>query len=180
MSDHINGYALALFSLGQEEKKLKNYKDNAMDLIHAFAHNPDYIKLLDSKSMPNEMKHQMIQKAVGKKVEKSILNFIKILVDRSKVNLLVAILTKLIKLINTDLKISEGIVYTISPLNKGELSKVESRTSKMMGHKITLRNKIDAELVSGLKIVVGDETIEDSILSRLEFIKYELLDKEDD
>ena len=178
MLAHINGYALALFSIAQEEKKLKQYKEDALAVIEAVESNVEIIHLMDSKSLPVDTRQELIKKAF-KSVNKNMTNFLFILVERSKFNIVIQVLKKFIKLTNNILNIKEGIVYSVDKLSAKELKDVQAKTSKMLGYKVTLMNKLDAELVSGVKIIVGDEIIEDTVISRLEQIKYELLKREE-
>ena len=178
MSEHINGYALALFSIAQDEKKIKQYKEYSLATIEAIEDNEEVIHLLDSKSISVEKRQDIIKKAF-KSTNKNMINLLFILVERSKFYMTIHILKKFIKLANNILNIKEGIVYSIKFLDDSEMKDVQSRTSKILGYKVVLKNKIDAELLSGIKIIVGDEIIEDTVISRLEQIKYELLKREE-
>jgi F0F1-type ATP synthase delta subunit len=51
MNVHINGYALALFSIAKENKKLDDYKKKSLLLIEIINQNDDYIKIMDSKKI---------------------------------------------------------------------------------------------------------------------------------
>ncbi|WKX02149.1 ATP synthase F1 subunit delta [Candidatus Mycoplasma mahonii] len=178
MSEYINGYALALLSLAQEEKKLKHYKQFSIDTIEAIEDNEEIIHLLDSKSIELEERIKIV-KTTFKKTNNNFINLLSILVERSKFYLIIGILKKFIKLSNNILNIKEGIVYSVNELTKKELEDIQTRTFKTLGYQVVLSNKLDAELVSGLKIIVGDEIIEDTVMSRLEAIKYELLKRKE-
>ena len=176
-TEHINGYALALFSLAKEEKKLKKMKDGALVISESLKDNEDYTHLLSSKRLDMATKEKMVAKAF-KGVEKHLINFILIVAKSGKATIVVPVLNKLISYINEDLNIKEGIVYSSQKLTGAEIKKIETKVSKQLGFKPKLVNKIDAFLISGIKIVVGDEVIEDSVESRLEQIKQLLLREE--
>lgn len=176
MTNYINGYALALFALAKEEKKLQKYKDQALEIINSLDGNEDYLVLLNKKSIPVEERKQLVSKAFGK-LEQNLINFLFILVEKAKANNLVGILKKLIKFINEALKISEGVVYTPEKITPEQLASISKKTAKSLGiEKLTLVNKIDKELISGFKVVVADEIIEDTISSRLDEIRQQLLE----
>lgn len=179
MSEHINGYALALFSLAEEEKKLNQYKTQSVSLIESFKENAEYITVMNTKSIHADKKHEMIQKAF-KGFDKNLVNFMFVLSDRSKFHLITPVLEKLVKLINNKLRINEGYIYTVELLTKAELAKITKRTETLLNKKLTLINKVDKELISGYKIVVGDELIEDTVMLRLEELKNQLLERKDD
>lgn len=177
--NYINGYALALFLLAKEEKKLSTYKDESHEILLALEGNEEYLALLNKKSLPLAERKDLVAKAFGK-LEKNLVNFLFILVEKAKADMLVNILNKLIKLINESLKISEGVVYTPEKLTPEEITKISKQVALRLGlGKLDLINKIDKELVSGFKVVVADEIIEDSVVSRLQQIKAQLLERKE-
>lgn len=178
MTDHINGYSLALFSLATEEKKLKQYKTESVEVIKALNEAEGYEKILSSNSIDADSKRKMINEAFGKAINVNLLNLLFILVDRNKFKIVKPVLKKLIKFINEKEKINEGIIFTPEKLTPKELDDVTKRTEKLLNMKVSLENKIDKELISGFKIKVGDEVIEDNVHSRLEDMKKQLLRKE--
>ena len=178
MQENINGYSLALFSIAKEEKKLKQFKEQSQLIIDSLIESDGYENILSSNSITIEEKQGMLKKAFTKGLNKNLLNFLLILVEKNRFKIVRQVLFKLIKFINEDLNINEGIVYTPIKLMTKDLKAIELRTGKLLSTKVTLVNKIDAELISGFKVVVGDEIIEDTISSRLEDIKNQLLRKE--
>lgn len=178
MTDHINGYSLALFSLAQEEKKLTQYKTQATEIVKALNEVEGYEHLLSSYTLDAETKKKMIKEAFGKGLNKNLLNFLYLLVDRNKFKVTKPALNKLVKFINEKENINEGVVYTPIKITPALLSDVTKKVEKVLGIKVSLVNKIDQELLSGFKVIVGDEVIEDNVVSRLEDIRNELLRKE--
>jgi len=178
MTEHINGYALALFDLAKEEKKLIAYKDQSLAIIDAIEANEGIVAILNSKGTEVAKRQDLVKKAFAK-VNKTLRNFLFILVERSKFQVAVPALKKLVKFINQAKKVNEGTVYSTEKLSPKQIKDIEVRTSKMIGSKVVLINKLDATLVSGIKIQVGDEVIEDTVLSRLEQIRNELLEREE-
>ena len=178
MTDHINGYSLALFSLAKEEKKLKLYKTQSTQVVEALTEVEEYESLLSSNSLSVEQKTKMIKQAFSKKINKNLLNFLLILIERNKFRVAKPALLKLVKFINEEQNINEGVVYSAIKLTSKQLKDIEVKTEKTLKLKLSLINKLDAELLSGFRIVVGDEVIEDTISSRLEDIKNQLLGKD--
>ena len=174
MTEYINGYALALFNLAKEEKKLIKYKKEAILIIEALEQNPKAIHLFNSKLNDFNQRKELITNAF-KKVNNNFLHFLFILANRSKFNLTIVILKKLIKFINQKKQINEGIVYSTKKLTLSQLREIESKTSKMLGIKVILTNKLDVNLIGGIKVEVNNQIIEESVVSRIEQIKNSLL-----
>jgi F-type H+-transporting ATPase subunit delta len=165
MNVHINGYALALFSIAKENKKLDDYKKKSLLLIEIINQN-------DNKKV------KLIKEAFSKNLNKEFQNFLFILIKRHKFRIINTILNKLIKFINEEKKIIEGIIYTSNKLSLEEIKKIENKISKILNKKVSLKNKLDSKIISGIKIQVGNKIIEDTISSRFKLLKKELLEKE--
>jgi len=174
MTEHINGYALALLQLANDDKKILLYKKDVNLILEAIIENPKYISILDSKVIEFSKKEKLIDKAFAK-VNVNIKNLIKILAKRQKASLLRHILKKFIHIVNKQENIREGIVYSVEKLTPTEMKKISKKIDKMVNHKVNLENKIDKELISGIKVIVNDRVIEDSAISRLYNLKAELM-----
>lgn len=179
MVEHINGYALALLSLAKEENKLKQYKTQSEQIIESIEENPKYLEIMSTKSIDKEVKKELISAAFAR-MNKNLLNLMFILSERHKFKMLVHILEKLIKFINTEEKINEGIVYTNEKLTPATIKSLEKKVSTSLGLKVKLVNKLDAEIISGFRIIVDDQLIEDTIESRLAGLKETLLCRKED
>ena len=177
MQEQIQGYTLAILDIAKEEKKLKQYNEHAQAVLFAISENPQYLDILKSHSLDSAIKHDMVAKAF-KSINVNLLNFIKLLIDKSRTSLLVPVLRKLRSMINEILSIHEGIVYSVEKLTPVEIKKVEATASKKLGYKLTLVNLIDKDLLAGIKVTVGDMVIQNDAADKLSELKTMLLEKE--
>ena len=136
-NEHINGYALALFSLAKEEKKLKKMKDGAVAISESLKDNEDYLHLLSSKRLDMTTKEKMVAKAF-KGMDQHLINFILITAKTGKATIVVPVLNKLTKYINEDLNIKEGIVYSSQKLTSVEISKLKLLFQNNLGLNLSL------------------------------------------
>ena len=178
MSAHINGYALALFSIAKDNQKINHYKKQASLLLKLIDKNDQYKKIMDSKQISFEKKENLIEEAFGNLLNKEFKFFLFILIKRYKFKIINKVLKKLVKFINEENNIGEGIIYTHDKLTQDDINKIQTKVSKLLNKKIFLENKIDKNIVFGFKIQVGDKIIEDTLFSRVEVLKAKLLEKE--
>ena len=113
---------------------------------------------LNSPIVTSEKKTEMILSALGNNSDSILVNFIKILGENKRLNLIPAIA----KVLNTDLqKISneyEGVLKSKATLDADALSKLEETLKKYTGSTIKLRQeKTDLD---GLRVSVDDLGIE--------------------
>ena len=178
MNKYSTGYILALFDLAKENSKIDDYLSNSRALLKAVEENEKVISIMDSPQVDLDDKYSLIDKTFGEWIEKELINTLKILAQRQNFSLLRNILKGLIKKLNNEKGITEGVVYSTSELDEGKISEMEKSTENKVGYKVSLVNKIDKELKFGFKIIIKDTVIEDSAISRLESIKSQLLEGE--
>lgn len=170
------GFSIAMFDLIKEEKKTKKIYEEVKVISEVLDENDDYIQMLNSSSVPFEKKEKEIMTAF-KKADYIIKNTMLILAKNNSFSFIKDILKQLISLLQKELNIQEGIVYSTIKLSGKDIKKLELKVTKILDTKVTLVNYIDKELIGGFKIVIGDIVIEDSIKADLNDLKQSLLYK---
>ncbi|MDD7898336.1 F0F1 ATP synthase subunit delta, partial [Metamycoplasma hyosynoviae] len=64
---------------------------------------------------------------------------------------------------NQKLNIKYGVIYSTLPLTKLEIEKITKKVCQKLNSEVYLENKIDSNLIAGIKIKIGDYIIENSI-----------------
>jgi len=147
-------YATALSSVSDDVKSIVaelNVLSEAISLA-------EVQEALKSPIVPAEKKSEMVLSALGKKADEKLINFIKILGENKRLDLIPAIA----KVLNADLQREsnqyEGVLRSSKKLEKEELAKLEKTLEKYTGSKIKLKQKkTDLE---GLRVSVDDLGIE--------------------
>ncbi|MDK2819662.1 MAG: ATP synthase F1 subunit delta [Mycoplasmataceae bacterium] len=166
------GYSLALFSIAKDENKIEEYLDQAktLSLIFLNEDNYDFIKILNASSIEASEKDKIISSTFNE-LSVNFLNFLKLLASKNKFKSINKILSIFIRYCYETLKIKEGIVYSSSLLSKQTIEKLENKISEEKKYEVNLKNLLDKELISGIKIVIGNSIIENSVISELEEIR---------
>ena len=74
-------------------------------------------------------------------------------------------------LVNAQSGSSDATVYSAFPIDDAALVDVVASLERRFGRKLKARVEIDAELIGGIRVVVGDEVLDTSIKARLEHMK---------
>ncbi|PRX35760.1 ATP synthase F1 subcomplex delta subunit [Orenia metallireducens] len=167
-------YAQALFDLAMEEKALEETQTQFHGIVGAIDSNDELKQLLSHPKLSNGQKKETLTKVFEKNLSNYLMNFIKILVDKGRVDYLQAIYQQFKKLVD----IQEGRleVQVISPI---ELSakyqdklklKLEDTTKK----EVALKLKVQPELLGGLVLKIGDKIIDGSLLNHLKKLENKL------
>lgn len=127
-----------------------------------------YIKnMFLSKCMSNEMMFKYIKNICQNDIDKNFENFLKILINNKRLNLIPFILIFFKKLNNKKNKIKE--IKIISPiiLKEKQIKKIKICLEKKLLCKIKINLKIDKDLILGLKIIFNNKTIDSTVQNKI-------------
>jgi len=147
-------YATALSSVSKDVAAISK----TLNVLTEAIDNETVKTALTSPIVSVEQKTEMILSALGDKTDKVLLNFIKVLGENKRLDLIPAIA----KVLNADLQKEsnqyEGVLKSSKKLGKEELSKLEATLAKYTGSTIKLtQEKTDLD---GLRVSVDDLGIE--------------------
>jgi F-type H+-transporting ATPase subunit delta len=147
-------YATALSSASQDVAAVSKVLGALADALLQ----EEIMTVLNSPVVPSETKTEMILAALGKNADSTLVNFIKILGENKRLNLIPAVA----KVLNAELQKAankyEGVVKSAKKLDKQELDRLEETLGKYTGAKIKLKQ--EKSDLDGLRVSVDDLGIE--------------------
>jgi F-type H+-transporting ATPase subunit delta len=147
-------YASALSAVSKDVSSISK----VLNVLTEAIDKNDVKSTLTSPIISDENKTDMILSALGDNADKTLVNFIKVLGENKRLDLIPAIA----KVLNADLQREsnqyQGVLKSSKKLGKDELSKLETTLEKYTGSKIKLtQEKTDLD---GLRVSVEDLGIE--------------------
>jgi ATP synthase F1 delta subunit len=112
-----------------------------------------------------------IDRTVATKVD----NLVGLLVERRRVTQLAAIAREYGRLLDRQRGIVAAVVTSAAALTADEAAAIQARVEAMTGTAVSLRTEVDADLIGGLTVQVGDRLLDASIRGRLERLRSQLL-----
>ena len=167
MSIVANRYAEAFFSLSLDKNVLEQNKNELNTVKSIFAEVSNLKEFFSSKRVSKNDKKEIIKNSLGNKVSKDTLNFLLLLVDKSRIDYLEDIIDDYIHLANDELNIKEGVIESVRPLPIEKIKELEEALSKD-GQKVELKQKINKALISGFKIKFANEIIDASMKEKID------------
>lgn len=151
-------YAEALFAIALEEDKVASVKES----LHAFIEAQDeYVyKFLNHPKINKDQKKEVIAT-----VEMSTLvkNFVYVLIDNNRVDLLTDVLDEFIKIDDRQNKIMNVAVYSGKLMEVKDLNKLKNNIAMKQNRTVHIENIVEESIVGGLRIeydgMILDETI---------------------
>ncbi|MGI6732092.1 MAG: ATP synthase F1 subunit delta [Anaerovoracaceae bacterium] len=152
--------------LKDKKKESKAIKENASEVNDSILEEMKYIgsllreeqefhELLRTPTISSDEKKEMIRNVFEGRISAETYEFLKMYIDFQHI-------------VEEELKISAGIVYSVEPLTEDQLSSFEKNTGRLINKRVKLANKLDPSLLGGVKIIVDDKIIDASIRKRLQ------------
>lgn len=168
-STSIKNYANALSDLAKaglisfEEIK----KDlNTVDAI--ITSSRDLKNVLENVTISAKIKHDITDEVFKNQINKKIINFLKILIDKNKFNEFADIKSEFENIYNEQNNIKLVEVTSAVELTKSQKTKVLKKLQAKLNKEIIADWKLDKEIIGGLIIKIGDDIINSSLKNRLE------------
>ena len=101
-------------------------------------------------------------------------NFLRTVIDNGRLEALPEIAALFRGLKNAKSGLSDAVVYSAFPIDAAALADVAAALEKRFNRKLNVSVELDAELIGGIRVVVGDEVLDTSVKARLEQMKVAL------
>lgn len=175
MSQVAQRYAYALFDYAKELNRIDVWQKQTREVIATLQDNEELKRFLNHVLIEQEDKKEVVKKIFQEGIDKELLYFLFIMIEKSRTNSIVDSLVQFNQLCNQEKGILEGIIYSAKKLEQKQIIEIEEAVSKKLNQKMELRNKLDLNLLSGIKVVVGDMVIDGTMRNRIQSLKEELL-----
>jgi F-type H+-transporting ATPase subunit delta len=165
-------YARAILDFAVEKKKTDVLEKDMRSILDTIGASKELREMLNSPVLKREIKKSALL-SIFKGSDAITEGLIDLLLENKRISLLSEVAMKYI-ILNEDLK-GEGVAYvtTAVPLSAELEKKVLGKISELTGNKIVIKNRIDASIVGGFILRVGDLQYDASISNKLNTIKRE-------
>ncbi|MCA9080665.1 MAG: ATP synthase F1 subunit delta [Planctomycetaceae bacterium] len=138
---------------------------------------PQFAQLLSSPATGGDQKRQLIDKVVVPHASEFFGNFVKVLAERDRLELLPVIAA----ICATEHEARSGqkriSVRSASPLSESQLQRIKDRLQAALSIEPLLETSVDEELIGGLVVQVGDTIFDGSLRTRLQNLKLKLRER---
>ena len=161
-------YARAFFEIAGEEKKLEQYYNELSQFSSVMSENKDLGGFLANPVFEQDVKKKVLEKIIGKMtLSPMTVNFLKLLVDKNRIDVLPDIDTCYRQMMDEALKKTRVTVKTAFPLSAEMQNYIMSNLKKMTGRQVEVTLEDDKSLLGGIVIGVGDTLYDGSIKNQL-------------
>lgn len=161
-------YASALADVALEQIQADKVKADLTSFVDAFYTSSDLRNFLESPAVSPELKHRVVEKLAAKMDwSPAVRNFVFLVVDHRRTELLKEMDQELTEEINARLGIAQARVTSAQPLSDEEKRQLTSALEKRTGKRIEAEFQQDSSLLGGAVVRVGSTIYDGSVRHQL-------------
>lgn len=168
-------YGRAIYEIASEQKCLEQTEEDLRMIADAVTKNKELKDFLNHPLLSRDVKKDTIKKLFEGKVQPVVLQFCYVVMDRDRFGVFPLMVEYFTDMAHQGLGIEEAVVTSAFPLSKSQAEMLKDKLSEITGMKIILKQKVDAALIGGFTVQVGDRLIDGSVTRQLETLKESMM-----
>jgi F-type H+-transporting ATPase subunit delta len=162
-------YAKALFFVAKESGKLEDFGGVLKEIDAFLSKNPDVELALISPVYPVGLKQEIVDQLISAyKVEDVLANFLRLLVERRRIQNFSQICEAFNDLVDEETGVVRAVVKTVVPMPSDIQQKFAEILAKISGKQVVLELQEDPSIIGGVVASIGDMVWDGSIRSQLQ------------
>lgn len=167
-------YAEAAYEVAVRDDTVAVWRSE-LDTAGAVVADDEVARVLANPAVALESRDAMLDSAIGPIVSGPVLNLIKLMLRRGRIEQLPRVASEFRRLDNAAQGIVPATATAAAPLSEDEVKALVARLEEMTGARIELDLEVDPSLLGGLVVRVGDRMIDGSVRGRLERLRTQLV-----
>lgn len=169
-------YALSLLELAEEKGVLDQVEKDMRYFLSVCDASHEFVVVLKNPIIPHAKKKQILEALFAGKVSEFTLALFTLITHKNREAFLPAIAREF----KAQYRVKKGIelaeVTTTYPLSEEQRVQFISLVASKSGKKVELNEKVDASILGGYILTIGDRMIDESIQNKLTRLKSKLKD----
>ncbi len=170
MQDVAHAYADALFGIAKEKGKLDQVRDQLGQFADAVDGNRDLQVFLFSPYFSSAEKSAGVKRAVVG-AEPEFVNFLDLVIDKQRMPEIFRIRRQFEELWKHENRRIDVTVTSAVELDPAVVDKIGEEIERQTGQEVDLASRVDAEILGGVVLQVGNMVLDASIRNRLEKLR---------
>ena len=168
-------YAKAMFDIAKEKNNVREVEEQLQLVVDSLHQNEDLYTILNHPKINSEAKKKMLSDIFSKSIYEEVLDFLFILLEKGRQNLVPQILVEYIALSDEENNVVRATVYSAVALDNVQIDLIKVKLSSMFNKSIIINNKIDVSLIGGVYIKAADKVIDGSVKGKLKELQKAML-----
>jgi len=164
-------YAKSLIDLAQDEKALEEIRKDMELFTQTLRANSQLQAVLANPIVAHDKKIKILEAIFGGKVHKVTDSFFKIMINKSRSQVLYETAKEFINQYNVIKNITRAYVTSATPLSEENKKQIIAELMAATGGTIELHTKVDHKLIGGFVLKIGDLQVDTSLSTSLKKLK---------
>ena len=159
-------YAEAMFRTARDKNALGPVAEG-LALVAAIARDPQMHSVLGNPKVSAQQKKDLFTAVAGDRIDGSVRNLLSVLVDGHREVLIGAIEEQFEELKHEHERVVRARITSAQPLTDAQRDEIVAALEKRYGKKVEADVAVDAQLLGGARVQVGDQVINASVRDAL-------------
>ena len=164
-------YGDALYELAKEDGRTASIAEQLCVLRESFRQEPDFIRLLCAPNLTKAERCQILDDSFRGKVDQYLLNFMKILTEKSYMRYFSDCANAYMNRYNQDNGILPVTAVTAVALSAEQTDKLTAKLNHITGKHVELINRIDPSCLGGVRLDYDGQRLDDTVSHRMATIQ---------
>ncbi|MBI3268991.1 MAG: F0F1 ATP synthase subunit delta [Planctomycetes bacterium] len=172
-------YARALLAASVRQGIVARIEEEVLDLADTYKKDKRLREFLEHPRIPEATRLDVVRKLLAVRAHPLLAHFVEVLVEKRRTKFLPEIAAQYDALADEYEGVVRVTVTSRSPLARGQQDRLETQLGRRLGKKIDLRPQVDASLLGGVLLRIGDRILDGSVAGRLKAAREALLLRHD-
>ena len=160
-------YAQAVFRLGKDGQSLAAWSER-LQRLSAVAQDPEMAKVIGNPKLSASQVADLFVSLASETRDKELSSFIGLLAENERFDILPQISEIFEELKSADEGVKEAVITSAFPLDDAQLARLVAQLESHFSAHLQPRVEVDASLIGGIKVAVGDQILDASVRGKLD------------
>jgi len=161
-------YGDALFAVALESNRMDEFFEAVKVVADILRTNEEFSKLMNHPKIIKEEKVKIVEEAFKNGIPKEIIGIMTLLITKGRANEMLSVFDYFIELVKEEKKIGRADVVTAVELSADQKAKVQQKLLDTTKYEsFEMNYSVDASLIGGMVIRIGDRVVDSSIKTKL-------------
>ena len=165
--DFSREYGTALYGLSVEENTSERVFNEIREVCGIYLRSPDFVRLLSNPRLSASERAETVDSVFGGKIDGNLLNFLKILAEKRRSDILPKCFEVYKKLYCSDNGLLPVTAFSAVDLSENQKNRLEEKLKAKTGREILLTCKTDPSCIGGLRLEYDGKRYDASVRGRL-------------
>ncbi len=160
-------YAKALLAFSKSSGNVDQMVDELSGVADVVRNVPGLQALLESPRVASDEKIKLLDKAFGGRVDKNLVNFLKVIGSKGRFDCLGSIASSARAMQDEMSGRVQAVLTSASEIDDNVKEKIAQSLSKVLGKTVNLTASVDPQILGGMVVRIGDTVYDGSVVNQL-------------